>query len=64
MKKQAEEAKAKFAHDEGDHLTLLNVYHAYKAGEYLFSFEVNLNYLNHINLKFFHVIMLMIIRIR
>ncbi|CAI2175126.1 501_t:CDS:2 [Funneliformis geosporum] len=31
MKKQAEEAKAKFAHDEGDHLTLLNVYHAYKA---------------------------------
>jgi hypothetical protein len=32
MKKQAEEAKAKFAHDEGDHLTLLNVYHAYKTG--------------------------------
>ncbi|PKC08384.1 P-loop containing nucleoside triphosphate hydrolase protein [Rhizophagus irregularis] len=31
MKKQAEEAKAKFAHDEGDHLTLLNVYHAYKS---------------------------------
>jgi len=32
MKKQAESAKAKFAHDEGDHLTLLNVYHAYKTG--------------------------------
>ncbi|CAG8451353.1 6552_t:CDS:10 [Paraglomus occultum] len=30
MKKQADEAKAKFAHNDGDHLTLLNVYHAYK----------------------------------
>jgi pre-mRNA-splicing factor ATP-dependent RNA helicase DHX15/PRP43 len=26
----ADEAKAKFAHIDGDHLTLLNVYHAYK----------------------------------
>ena len=32
MKKQADEAKAKFAHNDGDHLTLLNVYHAYKKG--------------------------------
>ncbi|XP_057474549.1 probable pre-mRNA-splicing factor ATP-dependent RNA helicase DEAH2 isoform X1 [Actinidia eriantha] len=28
--KAADEAKAKFAHIDGDHLTLLNVYHAYK----------------------------------
>ncbi len=29
-KKQADEAKDRFAHVDGDHLTLLNVYHAYK----------------------------------
>lgn len=29
-KKQADEAKARFSHVDGDHLTLLNVYHAYK----------------------------------
>ncbi|KAH7699885.1 DEAD box protein/DEAH protein box helicase [Aphelenchoides avenae] len=29
-KKQADEAKARFAHIDGDHLTLLNVYHAFK----------------------------------
>ncbi|XP_024541674.1 probable pre-mRNA-splicing factor ATP-dependent RNA helicase DEAH2 [Selaginella moellendorffii] len=28
--KSADEAKARFAHVDGDHLTLLNVYHAYK----------------------------------
>ncbi|CAM6102911.1 unnamed protein product [Calypogeia fissa] len=28
--KAADEAKARFAHNDGDHLTLLNVYHAYK----------------------------------
>jgi len=28
--KQADEAKARFAHSDGDHLTLLNVYHAFK----------------------------------
>ena len=28
--KAADEAKAKFTHIDGDHLTLLNVYHAYK----------------------------------
>lgn len=28
--KQADEAKARFAHEDGDHLTLLNVFHAYK----------------------------------
>ncbi|KAK6740050.1 hypothetical protein RB195_008490 [Necator americanus] len=30
MKKEADEAKARFAHVDGDHLTLLNVYHAFK----------------------------------
>lgn len=29
-KKAADEAKARFAHLDGDHLTLLNVYHAFK----------------------------------
>jgi pre-mRNA-splicing factor ATP-dependent RNA helicase DHX15/PRP43 len=29
--KAADEAKAKFTHIDGDHLTLLNVYHAYKS---------------------------------
>ncbi|CAI5493356.1 unnamed protein product [Closterium sp. Naga37s-1] len=28
--KQADEAKARFSHEDGDHLTLLNVFHAYK----------------------------------
>lgn len=30
MKKAADEAKRRFAHYDGDHLTLLNVYHAFK----------------------------------
>lgn len=33
VKKQADEAKMRFAHIDGDHLTLLNVYHAYKQSE-------------------------------
>lgn len=28
--KEADEAKARFSHEDGDHLTLLNAYHAYK----------------------------------
>jgi len=28
--KEADEAKARFSHEDGDHLTFLNVYHAYK----------------------------------
>jgi len=32
-KKAADEAKARFSHVNGDHLTLLNVYHAYKQNE-------------------------------
>lgn len=31
--KAADEAKARFAHIDGDHLTLLNVYHAYKQNQ-------------------------------
>ena len=34
-KKQADEAKMRFAHIDGDHLTFLNVYHAYKQSELL-----------------------------
>ena len=29
-RQQADEAKMRFAHIDGDHLNLLNVYHAYK----------------------------------
>jgi len=29
--KEADECRARFAHDDGDHLTLLNAYHAYKT---------------------------------
>ena len=31
QRKMADEAKAQFSHPDGDHLTLLNVYHAYKT---------------------------------
>lgn len=34
VKKQADEAKLRFAHIDGDHLTLLNVYHAFKQSEW------------------------------
>jgi pre-mRNA-splicing factor ATP-dependent RNA helicase DHX15/PRP43 len=33
MKKQADAAKARLAHIDGDHLTLLNVYHAFKKSQ-------------------------------
>lgn len=32
-RKEADHAKAQFVHPEGDHLTLLNVYHAYKSSK-------------------------------
>lgn len=32
-RKRADEMKALFAHEDGDHLTLLNVYHAFKSEE-------------------------------
>lgn len=31
QRKEADEAKAQFAHPSGDHLSLLNLYHAYKG---------------------------------
>lgn len=34
-KKAADEAKMRFAHIDGDHLTLLNVYHAFKQSKLL-----------------------------
>lgn len=37
---RADEAKSRFAHPDGDHITLLNVYHAYKHnGEWAVSFS-------------------------
>lgn len=36
-KKAADEAKMRFAHIDGDHLTLLNVYHAFKQSRYKYS---------------------------
>ena len=33
-KKAADDCKMKFAHIDGDHLTLLNVYHAFKQSKY------------------------------
>jgi pre-mRNA-splicing factor ATP-dependent RNA helicase DHX15/PRP43 len=33
-KKEADLAKAQFSHPDGDHLTMLNVYHAYKSNEH------------------------------
>jgi pre-mRNA-splicing factor ATP-dependent RNA helicase DHX15/PRP43 len=33
QRKEADMAKAQFTHPDGDHLTMLNVYHAYKSNE-------------------------------
>ena len=33
QRRQADEARARFAHIDGDHLSLLNVFHAYKVGK-------------------------------
>jgi len=46
-KKQADEAKMKFAHIDGDHLTLLNVYHAFKQNHE----DVQWCYDNFLNLR-------------
>jgi len=45
-KKAADEAKAKFSHIDGDHLTLLNVYHAFKQNneEYNWCHENFINF--------------------
>ena len=46
-KQQADEAKMRFAHIDGDHLTLLNVYHAYKQSmSYTMTCNVTGQYLN------------------
>ena len=37
VKKQADESKMRFAHIDGDHLSYLNVYHAYKQSEWITS---------------------------
>jgi pre-mRNA-splicing factor ATP-dependent RNA helicase DHX15/PRP43 len=34
QRKEADLAKAQFTHPDGDHLTMLNVYHAYKQNEH------------------------------
>jgi hypothetical protein len=38
--KAADEAKARFGHIDGDHLTLLNVYHAYKQNSKCLSYSL------------------------
>ncbi|KAL0724217.1 hypothetical protein Bca4012_038816 [Brassica carinata] len=48
--KEADAARAKFGHVDGDHLTLLNVYHAYKQnnGDSKWCYD---NYINHKAMK-------------
>merc|ERR1719453_2823209 len=48
--KAADEAKARFSHVDGDHLTLLNVYHAYKNNQEASAWCYD-NFLNHRSLK-------------
>ena len=48
--RQADEAKAKFQHVDGDHLTLLNVYHAYKNNQEAAPWCYD-NFLNHRSMK-------------
>ncbi|KAJ1679579.1 DEAH-box ATP-dependent RNA helicase prp43 [Spiromyces aspiralis] len=48
--RQADAAKANFAHIDGDHLTLLNVYHAYRAQNCSSDWCWD-NFLNHRSLK-------------
>jgi len=46
----ADEAKARFQHVDGDHLTLLNVYHAYKNNQEASAWCYD-NFLNHRSMK-------------
>ncbi|KAK2968322.1 hypothetical protein RJ640_021711 [Escallonia rubra] len=48
--KAADEAKARFGHIDGDHLTLLNVYHAYKQNDEDPSWCYE-NFINHRSMK-------------
>ncbi|KAI9017014.1 P-loop containing nucleoside triphosphate hydrolase protein [Gaertneriomyces semiglobifer] len=50
QRKQADEAKSQFVHPDGDHLTLLNVFHAYKENEADSKWAYD-NYLNVRSLK-------------
>ena len=50
QQKEADEAKACFSHVDGDHLTLLNVYHAFKQNREDSQWCYN-NYLNHRAMK-------------
>lgn len=50
QQKAADEAKSRFSHIDGDHLTLLNVYHAYKQAKDETSWCFD-NYLNHRTMK-------------
>lgn len=38
LRKEADAAKDKFAHADGDHLTLLNAYNAFKGAQCIFTF--------------------------
>lgn len=49
-RKAADEAKAQFAHADGDHLTLLNAYHAYKTNNEDQNWCYD-NFMNHRSLK-------------
>lgn len=52
-KKAADDAKMRFAHIDGDHLTLLNVYHAFKQSKYLQLFKVCIYDVTSLNSCFF-----------
>jgi len=49
-KKAADEAKAKFSHTDGDHLSLLNVYHAFKQNNEDYNW-CHLNFINFRSMK-------------
>jgi len=48
--KEADESKARFSHEDGDHLTLLNAYHAYKNHHEDQTWAYD-NYINHRSMK-------------
>lgn len=54
-KKAADDAKMRFAHIDGDHLTLLNVYHAFKQSKYFFYVNLSIEnfYILQLHLIFF-----------
>ena len=54
VKKRADEARMRFVHTDGDHLTFLNVYHAFKQSEYpaqLFYFIYIQNFIVNYSMK-------------